>query len=190
MRPNDKPTSTRSLAAAWGEYLAPYPWDHFVTLTFAPPRPSHLAGAVRPGPGRPRPSPPGPPPDYAHRQFRCWVRRLGVLAREPVWWFRGDELGERLGRLHLHALLGGTGGLLETSLGREWRAGFSLVKRYDPALGAAHYLTKYATKGLADYDVSGGWRCEPLQPRLPFSPRPPFSEEGVQQAAGRPSVAR
>ncbi len=180
MLQNDKRPSARSLAAAWGEYLAPYAWDHWVTLTFAPPCPPQLGGPVRLGPARPGAERPGPPPDYAHREFGRFVRRVERRAREPVWWFRGDELGERLGRLHLHALLGGTGGLLETSLGREWRVGFSLVKRYDPALGAAHYVRKYATKGLADYDVSGGWRCEPLQPRLPFS------QEGVQEAAGQP----
>ncbi len=180
MLQNDNPISATSLAAAWGEYLAPYAWDHWLTLTFAPPRPLHLGGGVRLGPARPGAERPGPPPDYAHREFGRFVRRLEDCGGEPVWWFRGDELGERLGRFHLHALLGGTGGLLETSLGREWQAGFSLVKRYDPALGAAHYITKYATKGLADYDVSGGWRCEPLQPRLPFS------EERGQEAAGRP----
>ena len=180
MRQKDRRPAARSLAAAWGEYLAPYAWNHWLTLTFAPLRPPHLGGAVCLGPARAGPLRPGPPPDYAHREFRRWVHRLECRGGEPVWWFRGDELGERLGRLHLHALLGGTGGLLESSLDREWRAGFSLVKRYDPALGAAHYLTKYATKGLADYAVSGGWRYEPLQPRLPFG------EEGVQQVAGRP----
>ncbi len=178
MRQNDKRPSARSLAAAWGEYLQPYPWDHWVTLTFAPPRPPHLGGGVRLGPARPGADRPGPPPDYAHREFARWVHRLEDCSEEPVWWFRGDELGERLGRLHLHALLGGTGGLLDETLGRQWRAGFSVVKPYDPALGAAHYLTKYATKGLADYDVSGGWLYEPLQPRLPFS------EEGIQGAPG------
>ncbi len=182
MRQNDNLTSATSLAAAWGEYLAPYAWAHWLTLTFAPPRLPYLGGPVCLGPARSGAERPGPPPDYAHREFGRFVHRLECRVGEPVWWFRGDELGERLGRFHLHALLGGTGGLLETSLGREWRAGFSLVKRYDPALGAAHYITKYATKGLADYDVSGGWRCELLQPRLPFS------EEGVQQAAGRPRV--
>jgi len=178
MPQNDNRPSARSLAAAWGEYLAPYAWDHWLTLTFAPYRRRNLRGGVRLGPARLGAERPGPPPDYAHREFGRFVQRLEDCGGEPVWWFRGDELGERLGRLHLHALLGGTGGLLEVSLGREWRAGFSLVKRYDPALGAAHYITKYATKGLADYAVSGGWCHEPLQPRLPFS------EEGIQQAAG------
>ena len=180
MPQNDKRPSAKSLAAAWGEYLAPYAWDHWLTLTFAPPRPPHLGGPVRLGPARPGPARPGPPPDYAHREFGRFVQRLEDCGGASVWWFRGDELGERLGRLHLHALLGGTGGLLEASLGREWRAGFSLVKRYDPALGAVHYLTKYATKGLADYDVSGGWCLEPPQLQLPFG------EERGQEAAAPP----
>ncbi len=166
MHQNDNRPSARSLAAAWGEYLAPYDWNHWATLTFAPPRPPHLGGRVRLGPARPGPDRPGPPPDYAHREFEAWVRRVERRGGEPVWWFRGDELGERLGRLHLHALLGGTGRLLDASLGWEWRAGFSVVKRYDPALGVAHYLTKYATKGLADYDVSGGWGRDGLLPPL------------------------
>jgi len=178
MLQNDKATSASGLAAAWGPYLGDYAWNHWLTLTFAPPRPAHLGGRVPLGPARPRPARPGPPPDYAHREFARFVRRLECCGADPVWWFRGDELGERLGRLHLHALLGGTGGLLESTLGRQWRAGFSVVKRYDPALGAAHYLTKYATKGLADYDVSGGWLHEPFQHRLSFS------EQGVQQAPG------
>ncbi len=182
MPQNDNRPSARSLAAACGEWLTAYDWDHWVTLTFAPPRLPQLRGGVRPGPGRPRPPRPGPPPDYAHRQFRYWVRRLGVLGGAPVWWFRGDELGERLGRLHLHALLGGTGRLATQSLGREWRAGFSLVKPYDPALGAAHYLTKYATKGLADYDVSGRWGCDGLLPPLPSGLLEPLL------AAGQPIV--
>ena len=175
---NDSRPSARSLAAAWGEYLAPYDWDHWLTLTFAPPRPAHLGGRVPLGPARPRPARPGPPPDYAHREFARFVRRLEDCSTEPVWWFRGDELGERLGRLHLHALLGGTGSLLAASLASRWRAGWSVVKCYDRALGAAHYLTKYATKGLADYDVSGGWLHEPFQHRLPFG------EQGVQRAPG------
>ncbi len=178
MRENDNRPPARSLATAWGEYLQPYDWNHWITLTFAPHRRRHRGGVVRRGPPRPGAARPGPPPDYAHREFARFVGRLEDCGGEAVWWFRGDELGERLGRLHLHALLGGTGGLLDASLGREWRAGFSLVKPYDPALGAAHYLTKYATKGLADYDVSGGWPRAPLQRRLPFS------EEGVQQAPG------
>jgi len=182
MHQKDNRPAARSLPAAWSEYLARYHWDHWVTLTFAPYCPRQLGGGVCLGPARLGPARPGPPPDYAHREFQRWVACVEGCGGEPVWWFRGDELGERLGRLHLHALVGGTGGLLEASLGREWGAGFSLVKRYDPALGAAHYITKYATKGLADYAVSGGWCHEPRQPRLPFS------EEQGQEAAARQST--
>ena len=184
MPQNDKPTSARSLAAAWGEYLAPYDWNHWVTLTFAPHQPRDLWSPVPVGPARPGAERPGPPPNYAHRQFRYWVRRLGALGGAPVWWFRGDELGERLGRLHLHALLGGTGRLATQSLDREWRAGFSLVKRYDPALGAVHYVTKYVTKGLADYDVSGRWGRDGLLPPLSSSVLAPLLAAGQPIAGG------
>jgi hypothetical protein len=67
-------------------------------------------------------------------------------------------LGERLGRLHLHALLDGTEGLLPSSVGAAWPYGFSRVEVYDPALGATHYLTKYAVKTLASYDLAGPLR--------------------------------
>ncbi len=184
MLQNDKPTSATSLAAAWGEYLQPYDWDHWVTLTFAPYRRRDLRGAVALGPARPGPTRPGPPPDYAHREFRYFVHRLECRGGGSVWWFRGDELGERLGRFHLHALLGGTGCLLDETLGREWRAGFSVVKRYDPGLGAAHYLTKYATKGLADYDVSGTWGRDGLLPPLSSGVLAPLLVPGRPIAGG------
>ena len=184
MPQNDKRPSARSLAAAWGEYLAPYDWDHWATLTFRPYRRPQPRGGARPGPGRPRPPRPGPPPDYAHREFSRFVHRLECRGGGPVWWFRGDELGERLGRLHLHAFLGGTGRLLDETLGREWRAGFSLVKRYDPTLGAAHYLTKYATKGLADYDVSGRWGRDGLLPPLSSGVLAPLLAAGQPIAGG------
>ncbi len=184
MRQNDNRPSATSLAAAWGEYLAPYDWNHWLTLTFASPRPPDLGGPVRLGPARPGPERPGPSPDYAHREFGRFVRRLEDRGGGPVWWFRGDELGERLGRLHLHALLGGTGGLLESSVGREWQAGFSVVKRYDPALGAAHYLTKYAAKRLADYDVSGRWGRNGLLPPLSSGVLAPLLAPGRPIAGG------
>ena len=184
MPQNDNPISARSLAAAWGEHLTAYDWNHWVTLTFAPPCPPHLGGAVRLGPARPGPARPGPPPDFAHREFSRFVHRLECRGGGPVWWFRGDELGERLGRLHLHAFLGGTGRLLEASVGQEWRVGFSLVKRYDPALGAAHYVTKYVTKGLADYDVSGRWGRGGLLPSLSSGVLAPLLAPGRPIAGG------
>lgn len=146
---------TPLLVEAWGSWLEHFDWSHWTTLTFRPYQPWQPPGL---GPARPPKDRPGPPPDYAHRAFQGFVNMLGERAGRPVAYFRGDEFGERLGRLHLHALLEGTGGLLEESVRRCWRPGFSAVEVYDPELGATHYLTKYITKSLASYDLGGRLR--------------------------------
>lgn len=74
-------------------------------------------------------------------------------------WFRGDEFGQRGGRLHFHALLSGTEGLTSKTLATAWRDGWSLVEPYDVSLGAAYYLAKYVTKSLAGYDLGGRFRA-------------------------------
>lgn len=153
-----------TLAGAWGKWLEDYDWSHWCTLTFRRYEPRSAPGLAAPKPFKPRP---GPPPDYAHRSFDRFARRLANKAVQRVWWFRGDELGPQLGRLHLHALVGGTEGLLPETLRSCWREGFSFIDIYDPELGAAHYLTKYVSKDLADYDLSGGLRARgSREPRL------------------------
>ena len=122
----------RALRLAWGEFLEGLPWDHFVTLTFR-----QASG-----------------PDYARRAFGQWIRRLEREARTRLLWFVGFEDGRLLGRLHLHALVGNTDGLAESTLEEAWTPGFARIQRFQPRLGAAHYVTKYITKDMLDYDVS------------------------------------
>ncbi len=146
---------TQPLAAAWGDWLSEFEWSHWATLTFRPYVVPESPGLAPPTPLRPRP---GPPTDFARRAFGGFIGRLEDRCGEPLAWFRGDELGERLGRLHLHALLSGTDGLFPSTVGQSWPYGFSAVEVYDPKLGAAHYLTKYVTKSLASYDLAGPLR--------------------------------
>jgi hypothetical protein len=98
----------------------------------------------------------------------------------PLVWFYATEYG-RLGRLHVHALTLNTGVLPLARLGGEWfqpegtgARGYARIFPYDPRLGAAHYVSKYITKDLADYDISDRLR-EAVQARgrqrvLPIGP--------------------
>lgn len=122
----------RKVRNAWGEFLEGLPWDHYTTLTFG----------MKSG------------PDFARRAFGTWVRRLEREAGIPLLWFVGFEDGRLLGRLHLHALLGNTYELTTGFMSTLWRHGFSRIAPFQPKLGAAHYVTKYVTKELLDYDVS------------------------------------
>ena len=38
---------------------------------------------------------------------------------------------------------------------QSWRSGIAVVKKYDPGMGAAYYLTKNIESDAIDYDVSG-----------------------------------
>ena len=59
------------LANAWGEFLSRFPWDWFLTLTFAEP-----VGSFR-----------------AHRLFGKFAVDIEKAAGRPIGWFRGDEYG-------------------------------------------------------------------------------------------------
>lgn len=142
---------TTDYREVFGDWLSQYAWTHWGTFTFRP----HIPRS-RPGLAPPRftPSQAGPPVDFAHREWLRYVRRLERSLHRRIWWFRGDEFGERLGRLHFHALIGGAMDYPSEVLAEFWGAGFSSIVRYDPERGAAYYVTKYVVKGLADWDVS------------------------------------
>jgi hypothetical protein len=125
----------KQVRECYGEWLEGWPWDHYTTLTFG----------IKSG------------PDFARRAFGRWTRCLEREAGLPVFWFVGFEDGRLLGRLHLHALVGNTGGLNDRWMAEAWTPGFSRIVRYQPQLGAAYYVTKYVTKELLDYDVSSNF---------------------------------
>jgi hypothetical protein len=59
-----------------------------------------------------------------------------------------------------------------------WTPGFSRIVPYQPKLGAAHYVSKYVTKELLDYDVSPNFgralAARDRQLRLGVCPEPPL----------------
>lgn len=122
----------KQLHEGWTQWLEGLPWDHYATLTF-----KRSSG-----------------PDFAQRVFAGWIRRLELEAGMPLLWFVGFENGHLLGRLHIHSLVGNTRDVSIAFLAKEWRHGFSRIERYDPNRGAAHYVSKYVTKDLLDFDIS------------------------------------
>lgn len=120
------------LHEALGSFLEKYPWSHFHTLTFA-----RESGE-----------------EYARREWRRYLRLVQLSAGVPLQWFFGIEHGERFGRVHVHALTGNTERLPRSLIAEHWRAGFSRILDYEPGKGASHYLAKYVTKEMSEWDIS------------------------------------
>ena len=75
------------------------------------------------------------------------------LKPAAIWW--ATEEGGRFGRHHVHALMRLTPNQLRYK--NPWSQAFrwfgrSEVEEYDPEKGASHYVSKYVTKELADFD--------------------------------------
>lgn len=120
------------LHEALGSFLEKYPWSHFHTLTFA-----RESGE-----------------EYARREWRRYLRLVQLSAGVPLQWFFGIEHGERFGRVHVHALTGNTERLPRSLIAEHWRAGFSRILDYERGKGASHYLAKYVTKEMSEWDIS------------------------------------
>lgn len=116
----------------WTALLAPLDWHHAVDLTFEFERSE---------------------PTMV-RHFDNYRRRLENIAGQRVTWFRISEKGPNGGRMHIHALLSGTRGVSTRAIQRRWMLGFTRVREYDPALGAAYYLTEEVNRPDIDYDMS------------------------------------
>jgi hypothetical protein len=98
----------------------------------------------------------------ADRYWYAWFNSLRMSAKAAgltpsvyglaaPFYFRVAEYQER-GTLHFHALVGGVGDIRRLSFKDLWELhGFARVEKYDPALGAAHYVAKYLNK--ADGDI-------------------------------------
>jgi len=115
-----------------GEWLSTYSWDWWCTLTF---RNEYTPDAAT----------------RAFLRFASWLRHDSP----GVGYFVGHEVG-RLGRLHLHALIGGLEPHVQrTAAARRWerRHGHARIFPYDRDRGAAHYIAKYVSKELAEWDI-------------------------------------
>jgi hypothetical protein len=138
------------------------PWDVFGTWTFS--RIVSAAGAMA----------------QAKTHFK-WVQKV---AGQSIYGFYAAERGESGGLIHLHGLLGNVKHLQifcgkklppgmqgkRCCLVHAWRCGYARVFPYDPKLGAKHYVSKYITKDLAEWDLFG----------LPTAPQTAFAHKGSE----------
>ena len=134
----------------WGQFLSRYEWDWFVTLTFK--EQISTFGA--------------------HRRVRWFLKDLDRAAGVPIFWFRADEYGERLGRFHIHLLIGNVAHLRRLDWVDEWnrRAGYARIFPFDNTKRAAFYCAKYVTKQSGDWELSENLRAfREYQPALPLS---------------------
>jgi hypothetical protein len=122
------------LAEGWGQFLSQFSWDWFATLTFRDEVKSFTA----------------------HRRFERFVRDVERAAGLPIYWFRVDEIGSRLGRFHLHALFGNVGHLRRMYWMDKWseRVGYARIFPFTDRRGAAYYCAKYVTKQDGDWELS------------------------------------
>ena len=122
-------------------------WDVFATITFKTPSYPWQRGFPTGGSGRPK-------PEFAHHLFDRLVACLESEIESPVDYVVADQLGERGGRLHQHAILAGKGlGEYPRKDMWEWlqeRAGWSRILPFEQ--GAAYYISRYIGR-----DVN---RCE------------------------------
>jgi hypothetical protein len=85
------------------------------------------------------------------RQGRRFVRRLESKARCRVDFFLIVEGAHR--DPHLHVLLRGTDSLTVSEIEREWRLGWTCVRRFNPERGAASYVAKELAHAEFDTDL-------------------------------------
>ena len=143
--PASRSDTLKEIMGSWLHRLAP--WDAFATGTWS--RPVSLDGVL-----------------YGVRRY---LRLVEGRARVPIFAFVAVERGDTGGLLHVHALIGNVAHLkpfcgqrllagqrgLACCLVHAWPWGYARVFSYDPSLGASHYLAKYITKQLAEWDLIG-----------------------------------
>lgn len=131
--------STRyALSDAWGNFLARYPWEWFVTLTFV--EDVH--------------------PEAALKKWRLWVSKINRELFGPRWakkkhggvyWVVSIEYQER-GVIHLHALMTGLRETRRLTWMDKWqeldtKTGFARIFPVENNEAASRYVSKYISKG-------------------------------------------
>jgi hypothetical protein len=118
-----------------GEWLNQHRWDAWCTLTF---RAGNFSA------------------EAATRAYEQWLAYIATTGSPSVTWFMGHEVGGQGGRLHLHGLIGNLESYTSRTKLWEWwfkRYGRAQVLRYDAERGASYYVSKYVTKGLAEWNL-------------------------------------
>lgn len=122
---------------AWGEFVARWPWEWFVTLTFTDD--TH--------------------PERALKLFRRWRSQINqeIYGR---YWYRKEPFGvtwivaverQKSRRVHLHALMAGVGDTRRLTWMDNWSdldnlAGFPRIEPVANKGAVSRYVTKYVTK--------------------------------------------
>jgi hypothetical protein len=122
-------------------------WQVFGTITYRTPSYPWRRGFPTGGSGRPK-------AEFAHHLFDRLIAYLEAELGSGVDYVVADQLGERLGRLHQHAILAGQG-LAEFPRTQIWewlqeRAGWSRILPFEQ--GAAYYISRYIGRDV--------YRCE------------------------------
>jgi hypothetical protein len=99
-----------------------------------------------------------------------FLRDMEVAAGVPIHWFRADEYGARLGRFHMHLLIGNVAHLRRLYWMDEWnrRAGYARILPFDDRKGAAFYVAKYITKQGGEWAISENLGSLETQQILPL----------------------
>jgi hypothetical protein len=122
-------------------------WQVYATITYGTPNYPWQRGFPTGGSGRPK-------AEFAHHLFDRFIEHLEGELGSRLDYVVADQLGERFGRLHQHAILAAEG-LAEYQRTQMWewlreRAGWSRVLPFEQ--GAAFYISRYIGR-----DVN---RCE------------------------------
>lgn len=139
---------------ALGSWLSSGEWEWFTSHTF---RAEYIS------------------PKEADRHWQAWLNSLCQACKcrglERPFYFRVTELQDR-GTLHFHSLIGGIGDIRRLMFKDFWELnGFARVEKYQPNLGACHYVGKYLTKTEGDIRFSHNlkkhltkaFRCDTLK---------------------------
>jgi hypothetical protein len=90
----------------------------------------------------------------AKMHFRKWISDLYRPRRTISYFMAVERFSDNI-RTHIHFLLNGVGDMRYEEVGQPWWKrfhGYLYIRKYDPDLGANHYITKYVTKELCDWD--------------------------------------
>ena len=143
----------RRLTEGWVCWLRTMDWDWFCTPTFKHPvTPAQALGAIE-----------------------RWLRLL-----PDAYAAVGLQRGPMGDRLHVHAMIGGTGRhpLRETYLRGSWRRGNLHLDGFHPVKGAVEYLVRQAD----EIELIGQPRPYRLRRRLVVVPRGPVSRDDYLRA--------